>query len=64
MKVDDTTTKAKPMREALSRLGARLGTWNDMRGYGRGRRNRLAAGLRWRTLDRVAGWLYTLPDRS
>lgn len=48
------------MRDLLSRLGARLGNWND-RLHGGDSRGEHAPpyGL----IDRIAGWLYTLPDR-
>lgn len=48
-------------REKLSRLGARLGNWND-RHFGadtKADQTRL-----WRTLDRFAGWLYVLPEAA
>jgi hypothetical protein len=48
------------MRERLSRLGARIGNANDQHAPGD---TRAEHGARWRTIDRLAGWLYTLPDR-
>jgi hypothetical protein len=47
---------------ALSRLGARLGNWNDRRHgslVGPTHRSRL-----WRPIDRIAGRLYVLGDRA
>lgn len=46
---------------ALSRLGARLGNWNDRHSDHDRRRD---ASLRWRGIDRIAGWLYVLPERG
>lgn len=48
-------------RNRLSRLGARLGNWNDQRYAGDTPAER---GWRWRLLDRIAGWLYVRPDRA
>lgn len=42
-------------RSRMSRLGATLGNWNDR--HSRHER-RSEASLRWRVLDRIAGWLY------
>lgn len=42
-----------------SRIGARLGNWNDRHSS---HDRRADASLRWRVLDRVASWLCTLPD--
>lgn len=50
------------MVERLSRLGARLGNWNDQLGYGRAAA-RQHAGRRWWLIDRLASWLYVMPDR-
>lgn len=43
----------------LSRLGARLGNWNDRYSTGDTRKER---GARWRVVDRIAGWLYRKGD--
>ncbi len=50
------------MRERLSRLGAALGNWNDRRHYAQFD-GLEAAPRRWTRIDRIASWLYTLPDR-
>lgn len=47
-------------REAMSRLGARLGNWNDRRNATGGRRAEHPR--RWHAIDRVAMWLYVRPD--
>lgn len=49
-----------PFPEKLSRLGKRLGDWNDRHSNHDTRSERT---LRYRVLDRISGWLYTLPDR-
>lgn len=48
------------MRERLSRLGAKLGNWNDQHAKHDSRSGRTR---RYIVLDRIAGWLHTLPDR-
>ena len=49
------------MAEALSQVGALIGNANDRRhGPELGRRPNRA---RWRRIDRLASWLYVLPDR-
>jgi hypothetical protein len=39
----------------LSRIGARLGNWNDRHST---HDSRAAASPWWRALDRIASWLY------
>lgn len=54
-------TRAVWWRERLSRLGARLGNWNDrVNATGDGR---FEHPRRWHVLDRIASWLYVTPDR-
>lgn len=48
------------MLQAASRLGSRLGGWNDRRSSHDCRRD---ATRLYRAVDRIAGWLYVLPDR-
>lgn len=48
------------MRERLNRLGAMLGNWNDRHAR---HDSRSEATRRYRVIDRLAGWLYTLPER-
>lgn len=53
--------RAEVVRTRLSRLGARLGNWNDRRHYDDW--NGLAYAPRsWRIVNRVAGWLYVKGD--
>jgi hypothetical protein len=50
-----------PILRALSRLGARLGNWNDRR---HGDDTPAERGRLWRPLDWIAGRLYVLGDRA
>jgi hypothetical protein len=45
---------------AAARAGRALGNWNDRQAR---HDTASAASLRWRVLDRIAGWLYTRGDR-
>lgn len=45
-----------------ARLGAAIGNWND-RTFG-GHDSASQASRRWRVIDRLAGWLYTMPHRA
>lgn len=48
------------MKEWVSLIGARIGNWNDIAHRADSRKDRTAAWHRW---DRLARWLYTLPER-
>jgi len=56
-----THTTVDRGKELASRLGARLGNWNDQR-YGP-ELGRKPHRRRWRRIDRFASWLYVWPDR-
>jgi hypothetical protein len=53
--------EAVTMYETLSRSGARLGNWNDRRQRPDTGRDRT---MSYVVVDRVASWLYKLPERS
>lgn len=50
-----TNTEQRSTRMTASRLGAKLGNWNDRHS---GHDSRSEASRAWRALDRLAGWLY------
>ena len=47
------------MKHVISRLGARLGNWNDKHSK---HDTKSKASFRWRLLDHIAGWLYVKGD--
>lgn len=57
-----TADELRRMGYRLSRVGARVGNWNDRHSHSR-HDSRSEASLRWRLLDRLSSWLYVLPDR-
>jgi len=56
-----TDNEEDNMRELISRAGARIGNWNDRR-FPYASEN-ADTYRRWKRVDRIVSWLYTLPDR-
>ena len=51
-------SRARVVRSRLSRLGARLGNWNDRRHEHRLRSPVIYAPMSWRIVNRIVGWLW------
>lgn len=57
-------TRRLSVSDALCRLGAWLGNWNDQRhGEHLVKSGQVVRSLRWHAIGRAAGWLYVAPER-